>query len=1122
MNHVFRFLMTSLWMFGSPLIAADLVLVKDGQPRAQIVISENPARTTRLAAHELQTYVEKISRAKLPIVTQPGDEQIVKLFIGRSDHTDRREIDASGLKHGAYRIVSGNDWLAFIGDDTDFTPIEPWARNNTEIVNGKAQAEWDKITGAQWGVPGILMYKQRGTFPGDIGLPTEQAAAGKKVPLQLWCYDERGSFNAVCGWLQRLGVRWYLPGELGEIVPTLKTIMQAPIDEIVRPDFPLRRFNFRFATVSHDTAMWSMRLGTRDPFEIQDAHGLDNMTNRAEVFAAHPDWFALYGGKRRYDPKANNQLCYSNEELFQETVRYVKAQFDHYKLDAVSIMPPDGYTAICQCKLCEGKDSPERDQRGLLSDYVWGFVNRVAKEVGKTHPDRKVLNCAYGVYTLPPLKIEKLEPNVVVSIVGARVPRNNKPEQQEELRKLRESWVAKTSNPLINFENYPFTDRGWYLPAFTPHSMGSSINALKGISQGEDIWLTIQHDFDKNGIGLNHFQVYFNARMYWGGKEQDVDAMFREYCRLFYGPAEQEMRAFFEYSEANWQEMEKDKSKVDRVLELFAAAKTKVDPGSVYGRRLAHIDDFLKGLRSKSTQLAKKRGPVPQLRLVGEATSKIVIDGKLDDDAWVNCPIASTVRLRELQTGRQPTFGTTVKSAWIGNNVYFAIRCDEHPGEKLNITATKKDDSAMWYGDVVEVLLETESRSYYQLAINPAGAVADLDRSAARNAWFGWDAQAEVVTHIADDHWTVELRIPVTQDENDPLNRVIGRKPDKSLPWHFNVCRQRIREKGEEYSAFSPTGTDGFHELMKFAHYYDGNSHQFDAAEPEADYLEATRIAANLARTGKHEAALAAYVAATGFARSDPIYRVVETTDRMNAVTTSDLQKSAALEQAAASARLLRKHDVAAELAVRIPIDAVKKSVLMQNLLDQFKAKQVIEQFGSEDIANWPFWKAGDGYFNRGHAYAITKAGQEAETDLLRALEWTSDPRIRDSIRQSLGGNRETNLKDDTAALATYHEIIDNVKQLGSADHFNAVQGIARIQTRRGKFEDALAALRKVEIDKLTGFWRGSMRLAVGDTLRAAGRKEEAAATYKSIIADETIDARHRTIAEDSLAKLRE
>lgn len=38
--------------------------------------------------------------------------------------------------------------------------------------------------------------------------------------------------------------------------------------------------------------------------------------------------------------------------------------------------------------------------------------------------------------------------------------------------------------------------------------------------------------------------------------------------------------------------------------------------------------------------------------------------------------------------------------------------------------------------------------------------IADLDRSAAKNAWFGLDSQAEVATHIADDHWTVEIRIP--------------------------------------------------------------------------------------------------------------------------------------------------------------------------------------------------------------------------------------------------------------------------------------------------------------------------------------------------------------------------
>lgn len=1079
--------------------AAEHTIVENGQPRAEIVVAETPLRTVRMAAQELQNYIEKISGARLPIVTKPTG-QAVKLFVGRGPLTDALKITADGLKDGAYRLVSGNDWLALIGEDTEFTPIEPWAKSNAEIVAGTAQREWDKITGALWGMPNLLMYKDRFTLPGDTGLPDDQRKAGQKLaPLRLWSFDERGSFNAVCGWLQKLGVRWYAPGELGEVVPSLKTIPLPRLDETVRPDFPIRRVNVRFGVHGLNLAMWAMRLGSRDPYGVQCAHGMDDMTHRDEIFTKHPDWFALYGGKRHNQPGQQlNQLCYSNGELFQQTVRNVRAQLDHYKLDAISVMPPDGYTAICQCKLCEGKDSPERGQRGYLSDYVWDFVNRVAREVRKTHPDKKVLNCAYGSYTLPPLKIARLEPNVVVSIVGGRRPVNNRPDEQEECRKLRESWLAKTSNPIIIFENYPFTDRGWYLPAFTPHTMGASINAIKGFSQGEDIWLSVRQDFEKTGMGFNHFLVYFTQRMYWGGKNADVDAMLREYCRTFYGPAEQEMLAFFDYCEANWQAMEKDKAKADAALALFAKAQSAADPASVCGKRLVLMDDFLKGLRSKSQQLGRLRGPVPVLRLVGDPRGKIVIDGKLDDDAWQNCPAASMCRLRELQTGHQPIFGTTVKSLWIGNNLYFAIRCDEHPGEKLNIGSTRKDDSALWYGDTVEVLLETESRSYYQIAVSPSGGVADLDRSAARNAWSSWNSQAEVATHVADDHWTVEMRIPVTQDENDPLHSVIGRKPTKSLPWHINLCRQRIREDGSECSAFSPTGEEHFHNAMKFATFFDGNHTEFAHGPPDNDFLEATRAAANLARTGKRDEALAAYIAtAEG--------------------KVTDLQKSHALELAAHTARGLRKHDVADQLAARIPVAAVKKTVLMHNLLEQAKAPEIIAQFAKEDIAAWPFWKRGDGYYHRGRACVITKAAQEAESDLTRALEWTSDPRTRDNILLNLGQNRETNLRDDNGALARYREIIATQKHLGSADQFYAIQAIARIQTRRGQFDEALATLRKVGIEKMRGFWRDSMLLVQGDAFQAAGRNNEALAAYKAVADDNAADPRLRRLAADKI-----
>lgn len=1090
--------LASLGLFLTSVVQAnaDSFLVEDGRPRAEIVIAEKPPRTTRLAAVEFQTYAEKISGAKLSIVREPSGDVPVKVFVGRSSHTDRLGITGEELKYGAYRITSGEDWLVLIGDDTDFVPIEPWPRSNNDIVSGKMQKAWDRITGEHWGYPHSQLRKHYTGATGLFGTPDEQHV-DKDGNTNVWGFDERGSFNAVCGFLRSLGVRWYLPGEAGEIVPRRDSIALPKIDQTVRPDFPLRTINFRFGVYGRDAAMWAMRLGVRQPYGRQAAHGLHHMTHNEHTLTNHPEWFALYGGRRHTQPGQRlNQLCYSNEELFRETVRYVRAQFDHFDMDEVSVMPPDGYTAICQCGLCEGKDTPDRGYRGALSDYVWGFVNRVAKEVRKTHPDRKISNCAYGTYTQPPKKIAKLEPNVQVIIVGGRRPTSD---ARGEIRQLRREWAAKTDNPIVVFENYPFTGRNFYLPAYIPRVMGESINATKGVSRGEDIWLTM--DFGEDAIGYNHFLIYFTARMYWGGTEQDAVTMFEEYCRLCYGPAADGMRSFFTYCEDHWREMETDGGKADRALELFAAARAAASEDSVYAQRIALVDNYLKGLRSKSKQLAERRGPVPRLRLVGDPRGDIVIDGKLDESIWQNCPVASTGQLRELQTCRQPIFGTAIKTSWIGGNLYFAIRCDDHPGEELNIATTKNGDQAIWYGDVVEILLDTESHSYYQIAINPSAARIDLDRGADKNNWFRWDSQAEVATQVADDHWTIEIRIPVVRDENDPLHQVIGRKPTQSLPWRINVCRQRIRENGSEYSAFSPTGTAGFHKPIKFAHFYRGLSFQFEADPTVTDYLIASRAADELLRKRKHEESLAAYVA---LAEGD----------------FTDLQKSAALEKAAACARSLRDFNRASELVNRIPVDAVAKTAQMHNLLAERKAPELIARFGREDIGAWPFWEAGAGYFARGRAYAVTGAGEEAEADLAHALEWTSDRRIRRSILLALGENRERRLEDDDGALEAYRQIVEPTRTLGAADEFRAVQGMARVFTRRGDFDEALAALQLAAMDKLRGYWRGSMLLALGETLAAAGRKDEALATYGALLADDSVEASHRKAAGEAIKTL--
>ena len=64
----------------------------------------------------------------------------------------------------------------------------------------------------------------------------------------------------------------------------------------------------------------------------------------------------------------------------------------------MNVSPSDGYTALCQCDLCKGKDTPERGWDGMLSDYVWGYVNDVAKEVYKTHSEQMIFGLAYTTW----------------------------------------------------------------------------------------------------------------------------------------------------------------------------------------------------------------------------------------------------------------------------------------------------------------------------------------------------------------------------------------------------------------------------------------------------------------------------------------------------------------------------------------------------------------------------------------------------------------------------------------------------------------------------------------------------------------------------------------------------
>ncbi len=1068
----------------------ETTLVDGGKPCADIVISEKSPRGVKLAASELQTYIEKISGAKLAITNAPGPDVPAHIYVGRSAYTDTLKITAEGLTWGAFRMVSGKDWLVLLGYDKEFV-APPY------VSAGKpSYEEWDKRTGEHWGNPYYGgLYRQ---YSGQVGVNIN---------------DDLGSLNAVCEFLRGLGVRWYMPGDLGEIVPTLKTIALAPVDKTVRPDFGYRNLGdyapvFAFAT--RDEAIYKLHIGLNSAMGLMGGlggvHGLNNVNGRDEVKKAHPEFYANHR-----TPDSNDKYfvsCLSSPEFCDYTVKYARAAFDIYpNLQSISIWPNDGYGPgnMCKCDLCKGKETSSRGNYGVLSDYVWGFVERVAREVYKTHPDRKVICGAYGAYTLPPEKIAKFSPNVMVCIKDERHTFNN-PEARAKALEFRKGWVGKVApGNLCMYEHYLYGS--WRLPVYFPHAIAEDLRSLKGLSQGESVELLPAWPAN-NGMadpGFNHLNVYVTARYYWDA-DQDIAAMLSEYYEKFYGPAAREMKVFIEFSEANWNKMSSDAASAGKAVALLEAARMAAGD-TVYGKRIEFVADYCqKSLTALHDRLAKDRKDVPRACIPRQpaSDSEITIDGRLDEPRWNN---GTAYDLAEVETGQCP-FGTSFQLIWGTRAIYFGIRCEEPDIQGLNIATTNRDDAAMFKGDYVEVLLETQNHSYYQIAVNPAGAIFDADLKGGTN--LAWSSSAQIAVFKGDTFWSVEMRIPVGDAMDggvDPMKSVEGYYPSDLYPWAFNVCRQRVSSTETERSAWSPTGMNAFHVPLKFGTLSDVASKigLSGCVTGRGDYLSDRKAALALVQAGSNTEALAAFTNMAANASSEP-------------------QKSDALAQAFWCADRMKQYDRALELAKAIPLQAIAKNCLMTRLYEHNKFSELIAEFKTEDIERWPMSVRGTAFFIRGRAFNQLKDGPAAAADLKRAAEYSRDPCTRGHALVQLGDTCRDLLKDDQKALAAYAETIQKVPAVNGSyyDAYFALLSAVDILRKQGKYDEALDMLGKIDLKTLAayGSWVTTFCCAHGETLAGQGKKAEAIAKFNEALGAKGATAEQKAACEKRIKEL--
>ncbi|MCA1808077.1 MAG: DUF4838 domain-containing protein [Kiritimatiellia bacterium] len=784
--------------------ASGAQLVQDGAARAQIVIAENPPRMVSLAAQELQEHLNKISGAELPIVHEPSADLPVKVYVGRSRFTDELGITDEGLKYGAFRMVAGADWLVLLGRDFDFVPPESVPANRRD--DARALAEWDRLTADRtdtaWGNPMGSIWR---SF---------------NEPMQIWAHDEGGSLNAVYEFLRMLGVRWYMPGELGAVMPQMTSITLPMLDVTVRPDHALRQFTGpAYMNAPRDAVLWGRRLRLNYGYELlgvgQKTHGLSNVHARREMQEAHPEYYAMMGdGRRDTTSRGTGHVCFSSEGLQREAANYVRAVFDIYNEPTIQLSPQDGLR-MCQCEKC---------RELTVSDAVWGFLDRVAREVYKTHPDRLIIGAAYTGYREPPASIDQLSPNLALRINNVGRPTLDVPERWEWYSNLIESWRTKVSSgKIVRVEN------NYYNAVIHPRMMARDLQYMQGLSLGEMNEVSRMQVTEGRGQtwgspGLNHLNLYVNAAYLWDAG-QDLDALLAEYYDLFYGPAAEAMRTAFEFAEAGYTREGRAQMELPeriRFLELLHAARDQAGDGMHAQRIQCVIDelDDLDKLRDMQ-EVNSKRADALQYSCWNldngkwdAAWKEAVVDGRLEEGFW-----RQRGKLQMPDGVGKLKHATSISLLPGRGFLCVGIVCRESSGQPLNVSTTENNDPRIIEGDHVELLLETDAHAFYRIVVNPAGAVWDMDMSE-DGVGAVWTSNTEVAVAIGDDHWTVEMHIPlVPEDEGagDPNHFVLYRRiPSQLWPWHFNLSRVRVRDGEVELSVFAPLTNGDFHDRVNF------------------------------------------------------------------------------------------------------------------------------------------------------------------------------------------------------------------------------------------------------------------------------------------------------------------
>lgn len=465
-----------------------LALVKDGQPTATIVVAVDAPPNVKIAAGEFAHYIQKMSGASLPVVNDGATPVGTLVLIGRSRLTDT--IKGLDIPHGRTKNLREEGFII-------------WGQGNHLVLAGNDTEPYF------------------------------------------------GTRYAVCEMLHRLGVRWFMPGDFGEVVPALNTINVAPLSLRERPAFPMRDFwEHGRGTMDAERAEWKIH-NKMNPvisqwFGVPSDGSIRDYLPNAQ-FQAHPDWFALQRDGTR-DP---HMACMTSEGMIGHFIERVKADARAGK--RVSAFAPDDGAPRCYDPGClklastfDGFGANDRDPEpeSSTSQEWFYFVNRILEGVRGEFPDHSIATNGYANREFPPeLPHFNEAHNLVIMFANITACTLHAYDDAHCWQMQRQAAMARRWCEVCDkvwMYNYNYTmlvHKGTLTPMV--QRIRRTIPALR------DWGLIGFNDQDESDWSLSGIATRLvRARLEWDTKV-DVDEVLEDFAMRWYGRAVAPMRAYY-------------------------------------------------------------------------------------------------------------------------------------------------------------------------------------------------------------------------------------------------------------------------------------------------------------------------------------------------------------------------------------------------------------------------------------------------------------------------------------------------------------------------------------------------------------------------------------------------